>query len=247
MAKKRIFAAFDVDHHENAKIEVLTDAAYRSWHRLVAWCVRSTSSNPEGQWVDGLMPGTVFAARTTPKTAVELLAGLVDVEGDHFRLHDYCDQQRSAAEVIRMREARRAAGSKGGSTKAANAKAFAEQLATNDLAVQEQVQEQVTTTSQGGNRPVTLHAATATEPTPINPTEARCTAHRGIADPGPCRGCRRERERGERLAAQEAEQAARDNERRARDCTDCDGVHVIDSNGKPTRAKCSHPRTRRTA
>lgn len=249
MAKKRIFAAFDVDHHENAKIEVLSDAAYRSWHRLISWCVRSTSSNPEGRWIDGLMPGTVFAARTTSRTANELLAGLVDEEGDDFRLHDYCDQQRSAADVIKMREARRSAGSKGGSTKAANAKANAEQPATKPVAVQEQEQgqDQETTSSQSGNRPVPLRATPAPEHTPISPPDARCTAHRGVADPGPCNGCRRERERLERLAAAEAERLAREIEEAARLCPDCDGVRVVDADGNPTRTVCGHPKTRRTA
>jgi hypothetical protein len=96
-----------------------------------------------------------------------------------------------------------------------------------------------------GERPVTLHAVPATEPPPKNPADARCSGHRGVADPGPCNGCRLARERAERQLAHTLERDRLAAEAAARDCTRCDGTWEVDDNRDPTRRKCDH--TRRTA
>jgi hypothetical protein len=113
----------------------------------------------------------------------------------------------------------------------------------------------VTTEDQdlGGDRHETLPAADATQPPPGQRPPStvvggpRCTLHAGVADPGPCRGCQAARERAEREGDRAQDAARRDLERRARQCTACDGVHVTDENNLPTRRKCDHPDTRRTA
>lgn len=93
---------------------------------------------------------------------------------------------------------------------------------------------------QGGQRTETLAATDATKP-PQDPT--RCTAHAGVADPGPCRGCQRERERIERRAERASEQIRREAERAAIDCTRCDGTWIVDDQQRPTRRRCDHRRT----
>lgn len=101
---------------------------------------------------------------------------------------------------------------------------------------------------QGGERPETSAPAAATKPSPKSPSDARCTAHIGVAEPGPCKGCGRERERAEREVERAAEKARLAAEEAARDCPDCEGTHfVLDDDKKPTRRKCTHPRSRRTA
>lgn len=95
-------------------------------------------------------------------------------------------------------------------------------------------------TQLGGERPETLRSVGATRPTP---NEARCTAHIGVADPGPCRGCGRERERIERQIQRDTEQQRQATERAAIACTRCDGVWITDEHGQPTRRKCDHRRT----
>lgn len=97
--------------------------------------------------------------------------------------------------------------------------------------------------SLSGDRLVTLHAVPATEHPPTTPTEARCTGHRGVADPGPCKGCRAERERAERLVRADTEAEARRLEAAARACTACDGTWIVDDQQLPTRRKCDHRRT----
>ena len=102
-------------------------------------------------------------------------------------------------------------------------------------------QEELT---RGGDRHETQRANTATQPPP-NP--ARCIAHQDTAHPGPCRGCQAAREHTEQTGDAELERHRRDLERRARNCRQCDGAWVIDPDGHPTRQKCDHPETRRTA
>lgn len=96
-----------------------------------------------------------------------------------------------------------------------------------------------------GQRSEPLRAVPAPQPTqePGRPEDARCTAHRGVAEPGPCRGCQAAREKAERIAERAVEQQRRELERRARDCTRCDGVREMAEDGSPTRRLCDHRRT----
>ncbi|HEX4432810.1 MAG TPA: hypothetical protein VHZ96_26290 [Frankiaceae bacterium] len=100
----------------------------------------------------------------------------------------------------------------------------------------------------GGDRQETLQPAAATKhppdhDPPTSPANARCTAHRGIADPGPCNGCRVAREQAERRADAALEQAAREHEARRIACTRCDGTWIVDDQQRPTRRKCDHRRS----
>lgn len=97
--------------------------------------------------------------------------------------------------------------------------------------------------SLGGERPEPLRAVPVTEPPLSSSTDARCTAHRGVANPGPCNGCRAARERAEAKASRAAEQIQREAEAAARNCTRCDGVRVVDDQGNPTRKLCDHRRS----
>lgn len=97
----------------------------------------------------------------------------------------------------------------------------------------------------GGQRRETLRAVPATQPPPIQtPADARCTAHTGVADPGPCRGCKTARERAEQALHHVSEQQRREDEHAAITCTRCDGTWVVDPATKlPTRHRCDHRRT----
>lgn len=74
----------------------------------------------------------------------------------------------------------------------------------------------------------------------LNPADARCAAHFGVAEPGPCRGCMKAREHIERVidARRDAAIAAADN------CPDCHGDHwLIDAVTGDNLGRCDHRRT----
>lgn len=108
-------------------------------------------------------------------------------------------------------------------------------------------------TQVGEERPVTLRAADATKHSPnkpTNPADARCTAHIGVADPGPCKGCKAAREDAERKAERVAQQIAREAEEAVKGCPDCHGsCWRENTDGTPVDPprRCDHPRIRRTA
>jgi hypothetical protein len=75
----------------------------------------------------------------------------------------------------------------------------------------------------------------------LDPSEARCTAHQGVADPGPCRGCMTARESAER-ALERVKLAVVDERRDCRMC-DEDGFVLDESDGRPI-ARCDHQQRR---
>ena len=98
--------------------------------------------------------------------------------------------------------------------------------------------------TERGERQVTLRAAEPTGPTPKSAADARCSAHIGVADPGPCKGCKRAREQAEKEIEREAEAIARAAEAQARNCQLCEGTHfVLDENKRPTKRRCDHRRS----
>lgn len=107
----------------------------------------------------------------------------------------------------------------------------------------------------GGERPETLRPVEQTEhPNSNYPPGARyrCAAHKAIADPPPCNGCKATRERAEAEdhAIEERERERRDRElETARNaCPDCEGTgKVLDADKKPTRRQCQHPKVRRAS
>lgn len=100
--------------------------------------------------------------------------------------------------------------------------------------------------SLGGDRYETLRVVPATEPPQklTSPEDARCTSHVGVAEPGPCKGCRAAREKAEKDVASDIERQRREDERAGRDCDECDGIWIVDPVTKlPTRRRCGHRRT----
>lgn len=105
----------------------------------------------------------------------------------------------------------------------------------------------------GGERQETFQPPNATQHPPDEdphtaPSEARCTAHRGITEPPPCAGCRNARERAERRAESAADRERRATEDAIRDCPDCGGTGWLEQpdTGKPA-GKCTHSKARRSA
>ena len=92
------------EHH---KIEALSDKAFRVLVDLWCYCSRNRT--------DGDVTESVWLKRTrSAKVRAELLAGLVEVKGDGFYMHDYLEHQRSRAEIEALQAKRSKAGSLGG-------------------------------------------------------------------------------------------------------------------------------------
>lgn len=121
MADSRTYIRVHDGMPENAKVEALSDRAFRVLIDLWCWCSRTLS--------DGVIPEAVWVKRTgTAKVQRELLGGLVEKVDGQFVMHDYLEHQRSRAEVEALRSKRAEAGRKGGkarSTRQANAEASA--------------------------------------------------------------------------------------------------------------------------
>ncbi len=91
---------------EHPKVAGLGDSAFRAYVCSIAYASR--------QLTDGYLPESV--ARTYANGALDTLleAGLWEQTDDGYIVHDYLDYQRSRADVLQLREDRKAAGSKGG-------------------------------------------------------------------------------------------------------------------------------------
>ena len=104
---KRVYITVTNDMPENAKIEALSDKAFRCLITLWCWCSRNES--------DGKVPESVWLKRTTPKARTELLIEMVEpIKDGVFFMHDYLQHQRSKAEIAALRAKRAKAGSLGG-------------------------------------------------------------------------------------------------------------------------------------
>lgn len=92
---------------EHAKIEPLTDAAFRLI--IETWCYCSRNLN------DGRITAAAWSKRGTQRTRRELIAsGLVEVNDDGtITVHDYTEHQRTAAEVTEQRNVKAASGQAG--------------------------------------------------------------------------------------------------------------------------------------
>ncbi len=91
---------------ENPKVAALNDSAFRAYVCAITYSARNLT--------DGFLPNAV--AKTFANGSLDALcaAGLWEVAGDGYRIHDYLDYQRSKADILELRQARTAAGSKGG-------------------------------------------------------------------------------------------------------------------------------------
>lgn len=91
---------------ENRKIVGLSDKAFRAFVAALCYCSR--------QETDGrIVPGAAKMI-TTPRVLMELVdAGLLEVDGQDFLVHDYLKHQRSAVEIAAFRESRSEDGKRG--------------------------------------------------------------------------------------------------------------------------------------
>lgn len=112
----RLFIRITLDFFDSEKVFPLSPAAKLAFIEMIAWSAR--------QHTDGRIRKRLAFARWTPEIVEELLDSdperplLVEGENDYF-IHDYAEHQQTTADIEAVREARRAAGRKGGLAKAA--------------------------------------------------------------------------------------------------------------------------------
>lgn len=237
---------FKVDDkfHSHPKRYRCSLAAIGLWSVAGSWC-------GDQERDDGLVPAHMVSAfGGNKKHAAELVtAGLWDEVDGGWRFHDWTDRNPSEAQIKAKREAeaerkrkwREALASrrdKGGTDAGTAASVPAESALTRSRPDP----DPEVLTPLSGDRYEPLRAVDATKLTqkPGSPADARCTAHVGVADPGPCKGCRAAREKAERDLETENRRDLLEAERLSRNCDRCDGHHVTDDDGRPTRQKCNH-------
>ena len=112
----RLFIRIALDFFENPKVFPLSPAAKLAFIEMIAWSARTHT--------DGRIRQRLALAMWTPEVIEELLDSdperplLAEGENDYF-IHDYAEHQQTTADIEAVREARRAAGRKGGLAKAA--------------------------------------------------------------------------------------------------------------------------------
>ena len=112
----RLFIRITLDFFDSEKVFPLSPGAKLAFIEMIAWSAR--------QHTDGRIRKRLARARWTPAIIEELLDSdperplLSEGENDYF-IHDYAEHQQTTADIEAVREARRAAGRKGGLAKAA--------------------------------------------------------------------------------------------------------------------------------
>lgn len=112
----RLFIRITLDFFDSEKVFPLSPAAKLAFIEMIAWSAR--------QHTDGRIRKRLALARWTSGVVEELLDSdperplLAEGENDYF-IHDYAEHQQTTADIEAVREARRAAGRKGGLAKAA--------------------------------------------------------------------------------------------------------------------------------
>lgn len=112
----RLFIRITLDFFDSEKVFPLSPGAKLAFIEMIAWSAR--------QHTDGRIRKRLALARWTPEIVEELLDSdperplLSEGESDYF-IHDYAEHQQTTADIEAVREARRAAGRKGGLAKAA--------------------------------------------------------------------------------------------------------------------------------
>lgn len=259
---QRIFLPLAVDFDDDEKVarlarytkpgeaRALRDLLVAMWR----YCKRETS--------DGHVPFEIVgklvypdSPRVAERDADRLVdCGLAERTETGYFLPGYLKQPHNKSrqqlndESAKKAEAGRAGGIASGMLRRAeaDAKHSASSLVQHDEAI-DRDREQTTETgssSEGGERPVTLRPVAATKlPQKINPDEV-CTRHAdGNPDDEPCRGCQRVEERRRRRGDRDSEKASVAAAELARTCTRCDGTWVVDDEKRPTRRRCDHRRT----
>lgn len=103
---KRIYITVHNGMPENAKIEALSDKAFRCLIDLWCWCSRNES--------DGKVREDVWLKHTNVKVRAELLVEMVEPIKEGFYMHDYLKHQNSKADIEKTRAKHARAGSLGG-------------------------------------------------------------------------------------------------------------------------------------
>lgn len=112
----RLFIRITLDFFDSEKVFPLSPGAKLAFIEMIAWSAR--------QHTDGRIRKRLALARWTPDIVEELLDSdperplLAEGDTDYF-IHDYAEHQQTTADIEAVREARRAAGRKGGLAKAA--------------------------------------------------------------------------------------------------------------------------------
>ena len=112
----RLFIRITLDFFDSEKVFPLSPGAKLAFIEMIAWSAR--------QHTDGRIRKRLALARWTPEVVEELLDSdperplLAEGDTDYF-IHDYAEHQQTTADIEAVREARRAAGRKGGLAKAA--------------------------------------------------------------------------------------------------------------------------------
>jgi hypothetical protein len=168
--------------------------------------------------------------------------GLAERTDTGYYFGGFLNHNKSREQIEAESIAKAEAGSKGGkvSGEVRKGKAETKQSASppRSQSTEDKGQSSEVENSLGGERPVTLTPVPDTEP---SKKRSRCTRHPG-GNPTdqPCDGCRADRELEDKRAARTAEQAARAAETARLNCRRCDGAHIVDAEGRPTRRKCDH-------
>lgn len=112
----RLFIRITLDFFDSEKVFPLSPAAKLAFIEMIAWSAR--------QHTDGRIRKRLALAKWTLEVVEELLDSdperplLAEGDTDYF-IHDYAEHQQTTADIEAVREARRAAGRKGGLAKAA--------------------------------------------------------------------------------------------------------------------------------
>lgn len=112
----RLFIRITLDFFDSEKVFPLSPAAKLAFIEMIAWSAR--------QHTDGRIRKRLALAKWTLEVVEELLDSdperplLAEDDTDYF-IHDYAEHQQTTADIEAVREARRAAGRKGGLAKAA--------------------------------------------------------------------------------------------------------------------------------
>lgn len=239
----RIYLQLQVDFADDEKVarlarygrdaRALRDLLTQMW----CYCKREQS--------DGHVPAEIVGKLVypdTPKNGLRDAGRLVECDiaertPTGYYLPGYLKHNKSRAEIAEISARKAEAGHKGGLASGqvrsgqANAKHGGSPPRSHSSENRVQTAEITSSSSVGGERTETLRAVRATEP----PT---CLSHPDGNFDGPCAGCKRVREYGDK----NAEQARRDALSAAANCPRCNGTNWLeDEQGNPTK-KCDHQR-----
>lgn len=231
------WARLDDGFHDHPKVDGLSLAAVGLYTLCLTWAHRHRRT--------ALIQGHVTVARVkkvagrqADTLAAELVAsGLWEVEPNSgWIIHDFADYLPKERDPDERREA----GKKGAASRWQGHGKPDGKLPTGSMASDSSRASAPAYPSRPVPSPTTSAQERGQRTETLDPADARCSKHFGVADPGPCRGCMKAREHIERVIAarQDAAIAAADN------CPDCHGDHwLIDIETGDNLGRCDHRRT----